>query len=133
MVSANGDLFDSMKYWQDLSERAEAGLMEIPPGVASQCDQVCAEYIDHLAGMLGKTKFLVDLDAFGTLPSARQLGRKFKRLADGEERSAAVAIRQHIEVIELMRSVFRRYFVDTEEVDQSVGARVGEIGAALGE
>ncbi|MBY4037634.1 hypothetical protein HQO38_11270 [Rhodococcus fascians] len=133
MVSANGDLFDSMKYWQDLSERAEAGLMEIPPGVASQCDQVCAEYIDHLAGMLGKTKFLVDLDAFGTLPSAQQLGRKFKRLADGEERSAAVAIRQHIEVIELMRSVFRRYFVDTEEVDQSVGARVGEIGAALGE
>ncbi|WP_238325053.1 hypothetical protein [Rhodococcoides fascians] len=107
--------------------------MEIPPGVASQCDQVCAEYIDHLAGMLGKTKFLVDLDAFGTLPSAQQLGRKFKRLADGEERSAAVAIRQHIEVIELMRSVFRRYFVDTEEVDQSVGARVGEIGAALGE
>jgi hypothetical protein len=133
MVSANGDLFDSMKYWQDLSERAEAGLMEIPPGVASQCDQVCAEYIDHLAGMLGKTKFLVDLDAFGTLPSARQLGRKFKRLADGEERSAAVAIRQHIEVIELMRSVFRRYFVDTEEIDRSVGARVGEIGAALGE
>jgi hypothetical protein len=133
MVSANGDLFDSMKYWQDLSERAEAGLMEIPPGVASQCDQVCAEYIDHLAGMLGKTKFLVDLDAFGTLPSAQQLGRKFKRLADGEERSAAVAIRQHIEVIELMRSVFRRYFVDTEEIDQSVGARVGEIGAALGE
>ena len=133
MVSINGDLFDSMKYWQVLSERAEAGLMEIPAGVASQCDQVCAEYIDHLAGMLGKTKFLVDLDAFGTLPSAQQLGRKFKRLADGEERSAAVAIRQHIEVIELMRSVFRRYFVDTEEVDQSVGARVGEIGAALGE
>lgn len=32
-----------------------------------------------------------------------------------------------------MRSVFRRFFVDTEEVDQSVGAQVGELGAALGE
>ncbi|MCZ4521304.1 hypothetical protein O4220_22545 [Rhodococcus ruber] len=133
MASGNGDLFESMQYWQDLSERAEAGLMEIPADVASRCDQVCAEYIDHLAEMLGKTKFLVDLDAFGTLPSARMLGAKFKRLADGEQGSAAAVIRQHIEVIDLMRSVFRRYFVDTEEVDQSMGARIGEIGAALGE
>lgn len=133
MASQNGDLFESMQYWRDLSERAEAGLLEIPAGVASECDQVCADYIDHLAVMLGKTKFLVDLDAFGTLPSAQQLGRKFKRLADGEEGSAAVAIKQHIEVIQLMRSVFRRYFVETEEADQSVGARVGEIGAGLGE
>lgn len=133
MTSGNGDLFESMQYWQNLSERAEAGLMEIPEGVAAQCDRVCAEYIDHLAEMLVKTKFLVDFDAFGTLPSAQQLGRKFKRLADGEERSAAVAIRQHIEVIELMRSVFRRYFVETEELDESVGARIGAIGADLGE
>ncbi|OZC73221.1 hypothetical protein CH274_27135 [Rhodococcus sp. 06-418-5] len=133
MTSGNGDLFESMQYWQNLSERAEAGLMEIPEGVAAQCDRVCADYIDHLAEMLVKTKFLVDFDAFGTLPSAQQLGRKFKRLADGEERSAAVAIRQHIEVIELMRSVFRRYFVETEELDESVGARIGAIGADLGE
>ncbi|QII02513.1 hypothetical protein BH92_23965 [Rhodococcoides fascians A21d2] len=133
MASGNGNLFESMQYWRDLSERAEAGLMEIPAGVASRCDQVCADYIDHLAGMLGKTKFLVDLDAYGTLPSAQLLGAKFKRLADGEEGSAAAVIRQHIEVIELMRSVFRRYFVDTEAVDQSVGARIGGIGAGLGE
>ncbi|OZF32777.1 hypothetical protein [Rhodococcus sp. 14-2483-1-2] len=133
MASENGDLFESMQFWKNLSERAEAGLMEIPESVAAQCDQVCADYIDHLAEMLGKTKFLVDLDAFGTLPSARQLGRKFKRLADGEEGSAAVVIRQHIEVVQLMRSVFRRYFVETEELDRSVGARIGGIGAGVGE
>ena len=133
MAPGNGDLFESMQYWRELSERAESGLMEIPADVASRCDQVCADYIDHLAGMLGKTKFLVDLDAFGELPSAQMLGAKFKRLADGDEGSAAVVIRQHIEVIELMRSVFRRYFVETDAVDQSVGARIGGIGADLGE
>ena len=122
-----------MQQWRNLSEQAAAGALEIPEGVASQCDQACADYLRHLNIMLQKTEFLVDLDAFGTLPSAQQLGRKFKRLADGEERSAAVAIRQHIEVIELMRSVFRRYFVDTEELDQSVAARIGGIGAGLGE
>ncbi|MCJ0891180.1 hypothetical protein [Rhodococcus sp. ARC_M5] len=123
----------SMQQWRNLSEQAAAGALEIPEGVAFQCDQACAECLRHLNGMLQKTEFLVDVDAFGTLPSARQLGRKFKRLADGEERSAAVAIRQHIEVIELMRSVFKRYFVDTEGLDRSVGARIGGIGAGLGE
>ncbi|MDI6628072.1 MAG: hypothetical protein QME72_10175 [Rhodococcus sp. (in: high G+C Gram-positive bacteria)] len=122
----------SMQQWRNLSEQAAAGALEIPEGVAFECDQACAEYLRHLNGMLQKTEFLVDLNAFGTLPSAQQLGRKFKRLADGEERSAAVTIRQHIEVIQLMRSVFRRYFVETEEVDRSVGARIGDIGSGLG-
>ncbi|MDV8056751.1 MULTISPECIES: hypothetical protein [unclassified Rhodococcus (in: high G+C Gram-positive bacteria)] len=121
-----------MQQWRNLSEQAAAGALEIPEGVAFECDQACAEYLRHLNGMLQKTEFLVDLEAFGTLPSAQQLGRKFKRLADGEERSAAVAIRQHIEVVQLMRSVFRRYFVETEQVDRSVGARIGDIGSGLG-
>ncbi|WP_256980856.1 hypothetical protein [Rhodococcus sp. 14-1411-2a] len=123
----------SMQQWRNLSEQAAAGALDIPEGVAFACDQACVEYLRHLNGMLQKTEFLVDVEAFGTLPSAQQLGRKFKRLADGEERSAAVAIRQHIEVIQLMRSVFRRYFVATEEVDRSVGARIGDIGSGVGE
>ncbi|WP_415973231.1 hypothetical protein [Rhodococcus sp. 077-4] len=133
MGSDSGQLYESMQYWREMSAQAEAGLLEIPESVAAQCDAACADYIAHLEGMVQKTEFLVDLDAFGTLPSAQQLGRKFKRLADGEERSAAVVIRQHIEVIELMRSVFRRYFVETEAVDRSVGARIGDIGAGVGE
>ncbi|MBM7243206.1 hypothetical protein HQO12_14665 [Rhodococcus fascians] len=133
MGSESNELGVAMLRWQEFASNAESGQLQIPEGVAFQCDRVCAEYVLHLEKMLEKTKWLVDTRAFGTLPSAQMLGAKFKRLADGEERSAAVAIRQHIEVIELMRSVFRRYFVDTEEVDQSVGARVGEIGAALGE
>ena len=83
--------------------------------------------------ILAKNAYLVDIEAFGEHPSAQMFGANFKRLADGEERSAAVAIRQHIEVIELMRSVFRRYFVETDAVDQSMGARIVGIGADLGE
>ncbi|MBY4129507.1 hypothetical protein HQO83_14005 [Rhodococcus fascians] len=133
MGSGSTGLFESMEYWRNLADQAEAGELDIPEGVAAQCDVVCAEYIAHLEGMVQQTEFLVDLDAFGELPSAQMLGAKFKRLADGEEGSAAVVIRQHIEVIELMRSVFRRYFDDTDAVDQSVGARIGGIGADPGE
>lgn len=133
MTSGEGDLSGTMQYWTDLLERADAGAMEIPEGVAFQCDKICADYIDHLADMLAKTKFLVDLDAFGTLPSAQQLGRKFKRLADGAEGSAAVAIQQHIEVIELMRSVFRRYFVEAEYADHRTAQSISTIAEALAE
>lgn len=132
MGSGPNELGAAMLTWRALAAQAESGHLQIPEGVAFQCDKVCAEYILHLELMLEKTKWLVDVKAFGTLPSAQQLGRKFKRLADGEERSAAVTIRQHIEVIQLMRSVFRRYFVETEEVDRSVGARIGDIGSGLG-
>ena len=122
-----------MLTWRGLAAQAESKQLEIPEGVAHRCDKACAEYILHLELMLEKTKWLVDTDAFGTLPSAQMLGAKFKRLADGERGSAAAVIRQHIEVVELMRSVFRRYFIETEAVDQSVGARIGGIGTGLGE
>ncbi|WP_212709798.1 hypothetical protein [Rhodococcus sp. 14-2483-1-1] len=132
MASGSEYLWSATEKWRELSDQAEAGVLEIPEEVASHCDAVCATYLDHLDDMLVKTAYLVDIDAYGTLPSAQLLGAKFKRLADGEQGSAAAVIRQHIEVIELMRSVFRRYFVDTEAVDQSVGARIGGIGAGLG-
>lgn len=133
MESEPNELGAAMLTWRGLASQADSGELRIPEGVAIQCDQVCADYVLHLESMLEKTKWLVDLDAFGTLPSAQLLGKKFKRLADGEEGSAAVVIRQHIEVIELMRSVFRRYFVETEAIDQSVEARIGGIGAGVGE
>ena len=133
MANGSEHLWNAMEKWRELSDQAEAGVLEIPEEVASRCDTVCADYLDHLDDMLAKTAYLVDVDAFGTLPSAQMLGAKFKRLADGERGSAAAVIRQHIEVVELMRSVFRRYFVETEAVDQSVGARIGGIGTGLGE
>lgn len=133
MESGTNELWTAMQQWRGLSTQAEAGLMEIPEEVAFECDEVCAAYLRHLSEMLFKTKSLVDVEAFGTLPSAQQLGRKFKRLEDGAEGSAAVAIQQHIEVIELMRSVFRRYFVEAEYADQRTAQSISTIAEALAE
>lgn len=118
MGSELNDLGSSMQQWQALSAQAEARVLEIPEGVAFQCDEVCAAYIRHLEQMVGQTKSLVDVKAFGTLDSARQLGEKFERIAYSGERSLRVVLLQHIEVIELMRSVFRRYFDEAEYADR---------------
>ncbi|MDI6628408.1 hypothetical protein AB0362_19470 [Rhodococcus sp. NPDC079359] len=80
-----------------------------------------------------KTQNLVDVEAFGTLDSARQLGEKFERIAFSGDRSLHVVLMQHIEVIELMRSVFKRYFDEAEYADQRTLKSIGEIAEGLGE
>lgn len=126
------DLAASMQQWQSLSSQAESGQLEIPEGVAFQCDEVCAAYIRHLQDMARKTEYLVDVEAFGTMDSARQLGRKFERIAFSGDRSLRVVLTQHIEVIELMRSVFKRYFDEAEYADQRTLKSIGEIAEGVG-
>ncbi|MBY3987004.1 hypothetical protein HQO84_14585 [Rhodococcus fascians] len=132
MGSEMNELASSMQQWQSLSMQAESGQLEIPQGVAFQCDEVCAAYIRHLTEMLAKTKNLVDVEAFGTLDSARQLGEKFEKIAFSGDRSLRVVLTQHIEVIELMRSVFRRYFDEVEYADQRTLKSIGEVAEGLG-
>ncbi|MDZ7912574.1 MAG: hypothetical protein U5O16_12190 [Rhodococcus sp. (in: high G+C Gram-positive bacteria)] len=132
MGSETNELAASMQQWHSLSMQAESGQLEIPEGVAFQCDEVCAAYTRHLEGMARKTEYLVDVEAFGTLDSARQLGEKFERIAFSGDRSLRVVLTQHIEVIELMRSVFRRYFDEAEYADQRTLKSIGEIAEGLG-
>ena len=132
MGSERNELAASMVHWQSLSMLAESGQLEIPEGVAFRCDEVCAAYIRHLKDMVVKTENLVDVKAFGTFDSARQLGAKFERIAYSGDRSLRVVLMQHIEVIELMRSVFRRYFDEAEYTDQRTLTSIGDIAESLG-
>lgn len=121
-----------MQQWQSLSAQAEAGALEIPEDVAFQCDEVCAAYIRHLQWMALQTNTLVDVEAFGTLDSARQLGRKFEKIAHSGDRSLRVVLSQHIGVIELMRSVFKRYFDEAEYADQRTLKSIVDIAEVAG-
>jgi hypothetical protein len=132
MGSETNELATSMQQWQSLSSQAESGQLEIPDGVAFQCDEVCAAYIRHLQDMARKTEYLVDVKAFGTLDSARQLGEKFERIAFSGDRSLRVVLMQHIEVIELMRSVFKRYFDEAEYADQRTLKSIADVAAGTG-
>ena len=126
----SNQLYASMQYWRNMSAQAEAGQLEIPEGVAAQCDAACAKYIED---MIDGLQYVIDVGSFGNFESSKKLGEKFERITYSGDRSLRVVLGQHIEVVQLMRSVFRRYFVETEEVDQSVRVRIGGIGAGLGE
>lgn len=132
MGSEAGDLEVSFRQWQSLAAQAEAGVLTIPESVAFRCDEACAAYIRHLRWMVVQTKALVDVEAFGTFESSKKLGEKFERISYSGDRSLRVVLMQHIEVIELMRSVFKRYFDEAEYADRRTLASISDIAESLG-
>lgn len=111
-------------HWQELNAQAEAGTITIPAHVAKQCDAACVTYIVHLRQMKRDARGLTEVKDWGDLPSAQALRDKFLRLASGTDRSLDVILQQHIEVIESMRMLFRRYFDETADTDDLTSSNI---------
>jgi hypothetical protein len=111
-------------HWQNLNAQADAGTITIPPDVASQCDAACAAYLAHLSDMKRKATQLGEFQEWGDLKSAQDLGDRFLRLATGTDRSLDIILQQHIDVIESMRMLFRRYFQETSDTDDRTSANI---------
>lgn len=115
---------DLLAQWQDMNSQADAGTLTIPPDVASKCDAACVAYLAHLNDMRRKAAVLHETKSWGNLPSAQALQNRFARLATGKDTSLDVILQQHIDVIDSMRTLFRRYFDETAEVDSRTAANV---------
>ncbi len=111
-------------HWQDLNAQAEAGTITIPPDVAAKCDAACAAYLVHLARMQARATQLTEVKSWGDLKSAQDLQAKFLAKATGTDRSLDIILQQHIDVIESMRMLFRRYFDETEATDTQTSANI---------
>jgi hypothetical protein len=111
-------------HWQGLNAQAEAGMITIPADVAAKCDAACVTYLEHLDKMKIDAKKLAVVASWGDLPSAQALRDKFLAKATGTDRSLDVILQQHIEVIESMRMLFRRYFDETEATDTQTSANI---------
>ncbi|MCJ0894240.1 hypothetical protein [Rhodococcus sp. ARC_M5] len=121
MIDAQPNL---IAHWQDLNAQADAGTITIPAGVAKQCDAACATYIEHLEQMKRDALALKTTKSWGDLKSAQDLQAKFLAKATGTDRSLDVILQQHIDVIESMRMLFRRYFDETMAADDQTAANI---------
>ncbi|WP_032378853.1 hypothetical protein [Rhodococcoides fascians] len=111
-------------HWQDLNAQADAGTITIPADVAAKCDAACVTYLAHLQKMQAQATQLGEFQDWGNFKSAQDLQGKFMRLATGTERSLDVILQQHIDVIESMRMLFRRYFDETLDTDAQTSANI---------
>jgi hypothetical protein len=115
---------DLIAHWRDLNAQADAGTITIPPDVAAKCDAACATYLVHLAKMQARATQLSEVKSWGDFKSAQDLQNRFARLATGKSTSLDVILQQHIDVIDSMRTLFRRYFEETAEVDSGTAANI---------
>lgn len=115
---------DPLTYWKDLNTQADEGTLAIPAEVATKCDAACVIYLAHLEKMQIDALALAEAKSWGDLPSAQALQARFGRLATGTDRSLDVILQQHIDVIESMRILFRRYFDETEATDTRTSANI---------
>ncbi|QII04188.1 hypothetical protein BH93_01305 [Rhodococcoides fascians A25f] len=111
-------------HWQDLNAQADAGTITIPADVAAKCDAACVTYLAHLQKMHAQATQLGEFQDWGDFKSAQDLQGKFMRLATGTDRSLDIILQQHVEVIESMRMLFRRYFDETEATDDRTSANI---------
>lgn len=111
-------------HWQELNTQADAGTITIPADVAKQCDAACVTYIAHLKQMKRDTRGLTEVKSWGDLKSAQDLQARFGRLASGTDWSLDVILQQHIDVIESMRMLFRRYFDETADTDAQTSSNI---------
>jgi hypothetical protein len=113
-----------LAHWQGLNAQADAGTITIPGDVAAKCDAACVAYLAHL-GKMQRDALAIDIATpWGDLKSARDLQARFGRLVTGTDRSLDVILQQHIDVIESMRMLFRRYFDETEATDTQTSANI---------
>ena len=115
---------DLISHWQDLNAQADAGTITIPSDVAAQCDAACVTYLAHLDKMKVDARAIDVVTPWGDLKSAQDLQARFGRLVTGTDRSLDKILQQHIDVIESMRMLFRRYFEETEATDTQTAANV---------
>ncbi|MFD3463472.1 hypothetical protein ACFWVM_27485 [Nocardia fluminea] len=98
------------KNFQDLAGDATAGRLIIEYDAAERCAKWCDDYKADLQALAYRTQSMVAVDSFGTLNSARSLGKKFVDLAEGGAGSGsyADAATQHIEVLTAMADMYRK-------------------------
>lgn len=115
---------DLIAHWQHLNAQADAGTITIPADVAAKCDAACVTYLAHLDKMKVDARAIDVVTSWGDFKSAQDLQARFGRLATGTDRSLDFILQQHIDIIESMRMLFRRYFDETADTDTQTSSNI---------
>ncbi|QCQ93141.1 hypothetical protein E7742_19230 [Rhodococcus sp. SGAir0479] len=105
--------------WGAVGELVETGDLSLERGIAEQCAQRCATFLDSLELLRTQALDLVRIDGLGHLPSGVALARKFEQKASGGEYPLDQALADHIAVVEQMRAVFEKIAANYETTEQS--------------
>ncbi len=113
--------------WSHLATEAAAGRLKLDADIARDLDMACDKRLADLRKMLTRAVNLQSISGFGDLPSGNALERKFRAKAAGDEMSLDAVLKQHIQVVTDMQTVFRSTLAGYQETDTSTADTFGTI------
>lgn len=111
--------------WEALAVAADEGDLFLDPEAASASDLACVEYIAKLRARQSDAKGLASAGLWGDFESGKALERIYAEKAVGGENNMVDVLQSHIDVVEQMRTVFRKFFVDTTATDDGNASAFG--------
>ncbi|MDJ0396043.1 hypothetical protein QMK17_22225 [Rhodococcus sp. G-MC3] len=106
-----------LTYWQSLAVAADRGQLFLNSEAAAACNKACEDYIDKLKLSKNKAGDLANADGWGEFESGKQIRKLFSEKAIGGKNNMVDVLQSHIDVVEQMQAVFRKFFVLTYATD----------------
>ncbi|MET8649305.1 MULTISPECIES: hypothetical protein [Nocardia] len=98
---------DDKSRWQYLAEEAKAGRLYLDQAVARECRDACDRQIRLYEELRDTLTYMTNLGGFGRFDCADELAKMLGAKAIGGEGDVDGALREHIEVVALIRDTIQ--------------------------
>lgn len=109
---ADNSQIDMKQQFINLGNGVASGQLLIEDGVANKCISYCQDFLVDLVNLQGRCANLTHVDAFGTLGSAKALGKSFNDLGGNGSGDTSgslwQAIQDRIEAIQAMEQMLTK-------------------------
>ncbi|WP_433723488.1 hypothetical protein ACQP0C_24570 [Nocardia sp. CA-129566] len=105
--------------WQFLSGEAEAGRLYLDPSVAQSCRDACNRQIDLYTTLRDNLKIMSRVTGLGRFDCSDALAGMLGQKAMGGDGDVDAALKEHIEVVTLIRDTIQKSVEKLEAHDES--------------
>ncbi|WP_433520742.1 hypothetical protein ACQPZ2_25425 [Nocardia pseudovaccinii] len=105
--------------WQYLSGEAEAGRLYLDPSVAKSCRDACNRQIDLYSTLRNDLKIMSRVTGLGRFDCSEALAEMLGAKAIGGDGDVDTALKEHIEVVTLIRDTIQKSVDKLEAQDES--------------
>lgn len=120
------DRTSTLTQWETLSVAADLGHLYLDADVARRCDNACIAYIEALNLRIEEASTLAEIHMYGSFKAGRKLSEILSKKAVGDENSMVEVLKSHIQVVEKMQIVFRKFFVDYDDTEGGNASQVAQ-------
>lgn len=105
--------------WQYLATEAEAGRLYLDPSVAKGCRDACNRQIELYAQLRDNLRYMRNVTGLGRFDCSDELAKMLGSKATGGDGDVDGALKEHIEVVTLIRDTIQKSVDKLEAQDES--------------